>query len=236
LDAVSKGWLSTKALVAVQCAPVNAYVKIAEKKEPMQVGPEIEEGTENEGVRPTAGPVAIRSGNTGGGRSVVHSWLRDLVISLVASVLIIVFLYQPVRVEGTSMLPVLEDQDRLFINKMAYRVGDIQRGDVVVFLYPRDHSKSYIKRVIALPGDNLRIDHGQVYVNGARVAEPYVPSRFTDDRSQPGMVVPAHEYFVMGDHRSISSDSRDFGPVDRELVYGKAAFVYWPMEQAGVVR
>jgi signal peptidase I len=166
----------------------------------------------------------------------VHSWMRDLVISVVVSAFIIIFLYQPVRVEGTSMLPVLEDQDRLFINKMAYRVGEIHRGDVVVFQYPRDHEKSYIKRVIALPGDDLRIDHGQVYVNGTKVAEGYVPQRFADDRSQPEMVVPVHEYFVMGDHRSISSDSRDFGPVERDLIYGKAAFVYWPMDQAGVVR
>jgi signal peptidase I len=130
----------------------------------------------------------------------------------------------------------LEDQDRLFINKIAYRVGDIHPGDVVVFQYPRDHSKSYIKRVIALPGDDLRIDHGRVYVNGARLQEPYVPERFTDDRSQPEMVMRPNEYFVMGDHRSISSDSRDFGPVDRDLIYGKAAFVYWPVEQIGVVR
>ena len=173
---------------------------------------------------------------SGHAKGVMHSWLRDLVVSVVVSAFIIIFLYQPVRVEGTSMLPVLEDQDRLFINKLAYRVGDIQRGDVVVFLYPHDHEKSYIKRVIALPGDTLRIDHGLVYVNGSRVKEPYVPSRFEDDRSQPEMTVPQHEYFVMGDHRSISSDSRDFGPVDRELIYGKAAFVYWPMDKAGVVR
>ncbi len=166
---------------------------------------------------------------SGQGRGVMHSWLRDLVVSVVASALIIIFLYQPVRVEGTSMLPMLEDQDRLFINKLAYRVGEIRRGDVVVFLYPHDREKSYIKRVIAVPGDDLKIDHGLVYVNGAPVAEPYVPKRFADDRSQPEMTVPAHEYFVMGDHRSISS-------VDRELIYGKAAFVYWPMDQAGVVR
>jgi signal peptidase I len=166
----------------------------------------------------------------------MYSWLRDLVVSVVVSGFIIIFLYQPVRVEGTSMLPVLEDADRLVINKLAYRVGEIQRGDVVVFLYPHDHEKSYIKRVIALPGDRLRIDHGQVYVNEAKVDEPYVPRQFTDDRSQPEMKVPEHEYFVMGDHRSISSDSREFGPVDRNLIYGKAAFVYWPMDQAGVVR
>ena len=169
-------------------------------------------------------------------RGTVYSWVRDLVISVLVSAFIIVFLYQPVRVEGTSMLPVLQDQDRLFINKLAYRVGEIHRGDVVVFFYPRDHSKSYIKRVIAMPGDDLLIDHGLVYVNGRRVQEKYVPRRFSDDRSQPEMKIPEDEYFVMGDHRSISSDSRDFGPVDRALIYGKAAFVYWPMDQAGVVR
>lgn len=169
-------------------------------------------------------------------RSGVHSWVRDLVISIAVSTFIIIFLYQPVRVEGTSMLPMLEDQDRLFINKLAYRVGEIHRGDVVVFLYPHDHEKSYIKRVIALPGDDLRIDHGRVFVNGKLLEEKYVPRQFEDERSQPEMTVPANEYFVMGDHRSISSDSRDFGPVDRDLIYGKAAFVYWPMEQVGVVR
>jgi signal peptidase I len=181
--------------------------------------------TPNQPQEPTAPP-------SGG----MHSWLRDLIVSIVISAFIIVFLYQPVRVEGTSMLPMLEDQDRLFINKIAYRVGDIHQGDVVVFEYPRDHEKSYIKRVIALPGDDIRIDHGRVYVNGARLKESYVPVRFSDDRSLPETVLPPNQYFVMGDHRSISSDSRDFGPVDRDLIYGKAVFVYWPMEQVGVVR
>jgi signal peptidase I len=166
----------------------------------------------------------------------MSSWLRDLAVSVAISAFIIVFLYQPVRVEGTSMLPVLEDQDRLFINKIAYRVGEIRQGDVVVFEYPRDHTKSYIKRIIALPGDRVRIDHGCVYVNGLRLNEPYVPTRFSDDRSQPETVLAPNKYWVMGDHRSISSDSRDFGPVDRDLIYGKAVFVYWPMQQLGVVR
>jgi signal peptidase I len=163
-------------------------------------------------------------------------WSRDLLVSVAISVFIILFLYQPVRVEGTSMLPMLEDQDRLFINKFAYRFGSIERGDVVVFLYPNDQTKSYIKRVVALPGDDLRIDHGTVWVNGKALDEGYVPVKYQDDRSQPEMTVPQGSYFVMGDHRSISSDSRDFGPVPRPLIYGKAAFVYWPMDQAGVVR
>ena len=186
-------------------------------------------------------PVEVQAGgegNDGGPRWSAgwHSWLRDLVVSVAVSAFIIVFLYQPVRVEGTSMLPVLEDQDRLFINKIAYRVGEVHAGDVVVFQYPRDHAKSYIKRVIALPGDRIRIDQGQVVVNGKLLMEPYLQRRFADDRSHPEMVLPPGEYFVMGDHRSISSDSRDFGPVDRDLIYGKAVFVYWPMEQVGVVR
>ena len=163
-------------------------------------------------------------------------WLRDLVFSAAVAVFIILFLYQPVRVEGTSMLPRLEDQDRLFINKFVYHFTDINRGDVVVFHYPRNLKLSYIKRIIALPGDRLRIEHGRVFVNGLPVAEPYVPLEYEDSRSYASMVVPRGEYFVMGDHRSISSDSRDFGPVARGLIYGKAAFVYWPVEQAGVVR
>jgi len=189
-------------------------------------------------VEPISGKVPEdgAKGPASAGSGGVRSWLRDTAVSIIVSAFIIVFLYQPVRVEGTSMLPMLEDQDRLFINKIAYRVGEIHRGDVVVFLYPHDHQKSYIKRVIAVPGDDLRIDHGRVYVNGNRMPERYVPSRYTDDRSQAESVIPPHEYFVMGDHRSISSDSRDFGPVDRALIYGKAAFVYWPIDQAGVVR
>jgi signal peptidase I len=163
-------------------------------------------------------------------------WFRDIFISIVVSFFIITFLYQPVKVEGTSMQPQLRDEDRLFINKFVYHFSKIERGDVVVFNYPRDPSKSYIKRVIALPGDDLRIDKGQVYVNGRQIAEPYVPEEFESDRSIDEEVIPAGEYFVMGDHRSISSDSRDFGPVKRNLIYGKAAFVYWPKDDAGVVR
>jgi signal peptidase I len=162
-------------------------------------------------------------------------WVRDLVISAVAAALIILFLYQPVRVEGTSMLPRLEDSDRLFINKFVYHVSAIDRGDVVVFHYPRDPEKSYIKRVIALPGDDLRVDQGHVYVNGKLLSEPYVPAEFQDDRSVAEMTLPPHQYYMMGDHRSISSDSRDFGPVQRSLIYGKAVFVYWPTRDAGVV-
>src|SRR6266702_8254038 len=110
-------------------------------------------------------------------------WLRDVIVSAAASVLIITFLYQPVRVAGTSMLPRLEDHDRLFINKFVYHITSIDRGDVVVFHYPRDPEKSYIKRVIAGPGDTLRIDQGQVWVNDKPLPEGYVPDAYRDSRS-----------------------------------------------------
>lgn len=168
-------------------------------------------------------------------RNGVILWVRDVLISVAASILIIMFLYQPVRVEGTSMLPRLEDRDRLFINKFVYHFEAIHRGDVVVFHYPRDPEKSYIKRVIAVPGDRLRIDRGEVYLNGRLLREPYVPEQYRDTKSMPEMIVPEDGYFMMGDHRSISSDSREFGPVDRDLIYGKAVFVYWPTKDAGVV-
>jgi signal peptidase I len=163
-------------------------------------------------------------------------WLRDLVVSLAISAFIIIFLYQPVKVEGTSMMPSLEDQERIFVNKFVYRLEPIERGDIVVFRYPRDPSKSYIKRVIGMEGDDIRIDGGQVYVNGKALDESYVPSEYTDQRSYPDIVVPPHCYFVLGDHRSMSNDSRDFGSVNQSFIYGKAVFGYWPMEKMGRVR
>ena len=167
--------------------------------------------------------------------SQMRTWARDLLISVAASVLIITCIYQPVRVEGTSMQPRLDNNDRLFINKFVYHFEKIHRGDVVVFHYPADPSKSYIKRVIALPGDQLWIEDGVVFLNGKALREPYVPRRYEDGRSAPEEVIPQGEYWVMGDHRSISSDSRDFGPVPRAAIYGKAAFVYWPADGVGPV-
>jgi signal peptidase I len=170
------------------------------------------------------------------GMPLFSAWVRDLVISLAISAFIIIFLYQPVKVEGTSMMPGLDDQERIFINKFVYSFEPIERGDVVVFRYPRDPSKSYIKRVIAVPGDHVRIDEGQVYVNGHRLQEAYVPAEFADDRSYGDTVVPRGSYFLLGDHRSSSSDSRDFGPVSQRYIYGKAVFGYWPVDRMGIVK
>src|SRR6185295_6740755 len=167
---------------------------------------------------------------------VLSVWLRDLMISLAISAFIIIFLYQPVKVEGTSMMPSLDDQERIFVNKFVYRLEPIERGDVVVFRYPRDTTKSFIKRVIGVAGDHIRIDDGQVYVNDKPLQEDYVTNMFSDERSLPELVVPQHSYFVLGDHRSMSNDSRDFGPVNSKFIYGKAVFGYWPMEKMGRVR
>ncbi|MFZ3341811.1 MAG: signal peptidase I [Terriglobales bacterium] len=167
---------------------------------------------------------------------VVAVWARDLLVSLAISAFIIIFLYQPVKVEGTSMMPGLEDQERIFVNKFVYRWEPIQRGDIVVFRYPRDTTKSYIKRVIGVAGDRIRIENGQVFVNDEALDEDYVPSEYADARSYPEVTVPANSYFVLGDHRTMSNDSRDFGPVNERYIYGKAVFGYWPMEKLGRLR
>src|ERR1700749_4931711 len=125
-------------------------------------------------------------------RPIVSGWLRDILISLAVSAFFIIFLYQPVKVEGTSMMPTLQDQERVFINKFVYKLEPIERGDVIVFRYPRDPAKSYIKRVVAVAGDHVRIDAGVVYVNGHRLSEDYVPRMYEDVRSYPETIVPPH--------------------------------------------
>jgi signal peptidase I len=167
---------------------------------------------------------------------VLSVWLRDLVISLAISAFIIIFLYQPVKVEGTSMMPSLDDQERIFVNKFVYRLEPIQRGDIVVFRYPRDPSKSFIKRVIGLAGDHIRIEAGRVFVNGQALEEDYVPRAYADQRSYKELVVPSDSYFLLGDHRGMSNDSRDFGAVSQNYIYGKAVFGYWPVDKMGRVK
>lgn len=170
--------------------------------------------------------------------SSVLYWARDLAISVVIAGIVIVFIYQPVKVEGTSMMPALSDQDRFFVNKFVYRFGlaDIARGDLIVFWFPGDQSKSYVKRVIGVPGDTVEIDRGVVVVNGRRLRESYVPERYRDTLSMSARSVDPDHYFVLGDHRNSSNDSRAWGLVPRECIYGKAVFVYWPPERMGPVR
>src|SRR5215472_14742533 len=153
-------------------------------------------------------PAAAKESNS---LPVIAVWARDLLVSLAISAFIIIFLYQPVKVEGTSMWPGLEDQERIFINKFVYDFEPIERGDIVVFHYPRDISKSFIKRVIGVAGDHVRIAAGTVFVNGVALSEAYVPEDYGDRRSMPEIIVPPDSFFVLGDHRSMSDDSREFG-------------------------
>jgi signal peptidase I len=166
-------------------------------------------------------------------RHEIRVWTRDLLIAIGLALVIIVFLYQPVKVEGTSMAPLLSDQERIFINKFVYRFEPIIRGDVVVFWYPLDRSKSFIKRVVGLPGEIVEIRHGIVYINGQVIPEPYVPPQYADVSDYGPVKVPRGSYFVMGDHRISSNDSRVFGPVASQYIYGRAVFAYWPVDHFG---
>jgi signal peptidase I len=147
--------------------------------------------------------------------------------------LIMICFYQPVRIEGDSMAPLLCDHEAIFINRIVYHLEPIQRGDVVVFAYPLDGTKSFIKRIVALPGETVEIRQGLVYVNGNCLPEAYVPSQYVDLSDFGPMQVPSDSYFVMGDHRSSSNDSRVFGTVARRLIHGRAVFAYWPMNHFG---
>jgi len=169
--------------------------------------------------------------------STTISWLRDLCVSVVIAIVVILFLYQPVKVEGTSMMPSLIDQERIFINKFVYRFGisEISRSDMVVFWFPGDPTKSYIKRVIGVPGDTVEVSDGTVIVNGEPLAESYVPQEYRDHISMQRRVIPQDQFFVLGDHRSSSNDSRTWGMVPRHFIYGKAVFVYWPLDRIGVL-
>src|SRR5208282_6128056 len=166
-------------------------------------------------------------------RRELRSWTRDLAVALGLALVIIIFLYQPVKVEGTSMAPLLSDQERIFINKFVYRFEPIERGDVIVFWYPLDRSKSFIKRVVGLPGETVEIRAGHVYINGQELADQYVPLGYLDGSNSAPRRIPADGFFVMGDHRDSSNDSRVFGPVPRQFIYGKAVFAYWPVDHFG---
>ena len=174
----------------------------------------------------------------GRGRKRWLAWTRDLSVSVLLALVVILFVYQPVRVEGTSMMPSIADEERIFINKFSYRLGlgEIARGDLVVFWVPGEPAKSYIKRVVGLPGDIIEIRDGTVYVNGHPLREDYVPPEYRTRESIPPLRVPAGQYYVLGDHRSASNDSRHWGTISRCQILGKAVFAYWPLDRIGPLR
>jgi signal peptidase I len=166
-------------------------------------------------------------------RHELRNWTRDLAVALGLAIVVMIFLYQPVKVEGNSMNPLLSDQERIFINKFVYHFEPIDRGDVIVFWYPLDRSKSFIKRVVGLPGETIQIRAGDVYIDGKKLPDQYVPPNYLDGSNYGPLKIPRGDYFVMGDHRDSSNDSRVFGPVPRSLIYGKAVFAYWPVDHIG---
>jgi signal peptidase I len=205
----------------------------------MNASPELPEISAPESAPGTAAAAApaLAPAATPAPPSVGMSWIRDLFLSVMIAVVVILFLYQPVKVEGTSMMPTLDNEERVFINKFVYRFGisDIKRGDTIVFLYPRDTSKSYIKRVIGLPGDTVEVRYGTVYVNNEALVEPYIPNEYRDQSSMDARTLRDDEYFVLGDHRRSSNDSRMGWTVSKHDIFGKAVFAYWPLEKLGTL-
>ena len=167
--------------------------------------------------------------------------------TVVVALFLLTFVVQPFLIPSESMEHTLLVGDFLLVNKQVFAPANaiaehllpyrqVQRGDIVVFHYPRDPSKSFIKRVIGVAGDRIRIDFGRVYVNDVPLDEDYLAPVYEDQRSLAAIVVPPDSYFVLGDHRSMSNDSRDFGPVPAGSIYGKAVFGYWPADKMGRVR
>src|SRR5215210_5113006 len=163
--------------------------------------------------------------------------LRDLIVVLMATALMVVFIVQPVKVEGTSMLPRLHDGERIFVNKLIYYgVPKLERGDIVVFWYPNDPSKNYIKRIVGLPGETVEVREGRVLINNVELDETYLdPHLNISHMSLQPVLVKDHYYFVMGDNRDNSSDSRYWGLVPEKYIYGKALFRYWPLADASLI-
>lgn len=166
--------------------------------------------------------------------------VRDIFLIIVVFILFGVFFVQPVVVEGTSMLPQLHDGERLLVNKLVYYKiqsvswGHIERGDIVVFWFPNDPDKSYVKRVIGLPGEIVEIRNGKVFVDGKQLDEQYLDADYNQTLpSAPAKKVDEHHYFVMGDNRDNSSDSRYWGLVPEKYIYGKAFFRYWKPSSIG---
>ena len=165
----------------------------------------------------------------------VWELLHDLSVAVLFCFFLITFVAQAFRVQGTSMLPLLQDGERIIVNKFIYRFHPIERGDVVVFWYPKDPSVSFIKRVVGLSGDTVEIRNGVLYVNGQMVREDYLSPRFRDNDTHLPTEVKKGYYFVLGDHRNSSNDSRSWGEVPEKYIYGRAVFRFWPLRKLGPI-
>jgi signal peptidase I len=194
----------------------------------MESPPPVSAGAPGNAVDTPAGSVTLAQI----GEEVV-SWGKTLASAAVYATLIVTFGFQVARVDGRSMEPTLHDRDRLIVNKLAYRFADPQVGDIVMLLYPRDPDQSFVKRVVGLPGDTIRIEEGRVYRNGVVLPDGFIPAEDRSTDTQSPHVVPEGYYFVMGDHRNNSSDSREWGDVPKKYILGKISVRWWPIDQAG---
>jgi signal peptidase I len=160
------------------------------------------------------------------------AWLKTVASAAVYAIVIVTFGFQVARVEGHSMDPTLSDQDRLIVNKLAYRIGQPHVGDISMLYYPNDPSKALVKRVIAAEGDQVRIVAGNVYRNGILVDDSFVPPALRSHEDWGPQVVPEGYYFVLGDNRNNSSDSRTWGYVPKKYISGKVQLRWWPLRHA----
>jgi signal peptidase I len=167
-------------------------------------------------------------------RDELVAWFKTLASAGVYTTLIVTFVCQVARVEGLSMAPTLRDQDRLVVNKLIYRLHAPQRGDIVMLYYPEDPDESFVKRVIGEPGDMVRIVDGRVFVNDVALFDDFVAAEFRSHDDFGPSMVPRGYYFVMGDHRNNSSDSRQWGPVPTKYIVGKVQLRWWPIPQAHI--
>jgi signal peptidase I len=162
----------------------------------------------------------------------IVAWLKTLASAAVYATLIVTFGFQVARVEGQSMAPTLADQDRLIVNKLAYRIGEPEVGDIVMLYYPLRPEKSFVKRVIAREGDQVRVVDGKVYRNDVLMDDSFVPPDFRSHDDWGPQVIPEGYYFVMGDHRNNSSDSRHWGFVPKKYIIGRVQLRWWPVPHA----
>lgn len=168
-------------------------------------------------------------------RSGVVKFLIDVLETLIWAVLLFVLINlvsARVRVDGASMLPTLTNGELVIVNKLAYRLGEPSRGDIIVFHFPVDPSQEFIKRVIGLPDDRVSIHKGAILINGQRLEEPYLPVTTNYDGD---WTVGDDQLFVLGDNRNNSLDSHNWGTVPMDYVIGKALFIYWPLNSLGII-
>ncbi len=190
-------------------------------------------------LEPVPGPVepaALRVNPWRRAAREIVTGLQTLVSAAVYATLIVTFGFQVARVDGLSMAPTLEDHDRLIVNKLVYELGEPRPGDIVMLYYPLNPEKMFVKRVIAKEGDTVRIVDGKVYVNDQPLRDDYVPAEFRSHDDWGPQVVQQGYYFVMGDHRNNSSDSRHWGPVPKKYVVGKVKVRWWPIQDARIFK